>query len=55
VSDDLPAEQADEHIPWPQMLFDDIFLLLFVGLVVPTLFYIIWNLIELASVRPFVP
>ncbi len=31
-------------IPIGQIIFDDVFLLLMLGLVVPTLFYIVWGL-----------
>ena len=37
------------------MLVDDIFLLLAIGLVVPTLLYIVWGLMDLASVPVFKP
>lgn len=36
--------------PWPQRLLDDIWLMLAAGLIFPTLFYIVWGLISLASV-----
>ena len=39
--------------PLGQLLLDDVFLLLAAGLIVPTLFYIVWGLISLASVPPF--
>lgn len=42
-------------LPWPQMLLDDVFLLLMAGLVVPTIFYIVWGLLELANVKLFTP
>lgn len=45
----------DEPIPWQQALTDDVFLLLMAGLVVPTLFYIVWGLLELANVKIFTP
>jgi len=48
-----PPEQAP--VPWPQMLLDDVFLLLMAGLVVPTIFYIVWGLLELANVKLFTP
>lgn len=48
-----PVEQAP--VPWPQMLLDDVFLLLMAGLVVPTIFYIVWGLLELANVKLFTP
>jgi hypothetical protein len=46
---------GDEPIPWYQALTDDVFLLLMAGLVVPTLFYIVWGLLELANVPLFKP
>lgn len=46
-------EKPDRRIPWQQVLMDDVFLLLFAGLVVPTLFYIVWGLYSLASVPLF--
>ena len=54
MSDQPAAEdKARRRIPWQQVLMDDVFLLLFIGLVVPTLFYIVWGLITLASVPLF--
>jgi hypothetical protein len=43
----------ERRIPWQQVLLDDIFLLLMAGLVVPTLFYIVWGLISLGNVPLF--
>lgn len=40
-------------VPWQQTLLDDIFLLVAAGLIVPTVIYIAWGLISLASVPPF--
>ena len=52
---DEPADAQGEHnrVPLPQALLDDPFLLLVGGLVVPTILYIVWGLMELASVEPF--
>lgn len=47
------SEEAD--IPWQQKLFDDVFLLILAGLVVPTIFYIIWGLWSLSNVPHFAP
>jgi hypothetical protein len=53
------AAMSDEHqarrrqIPWQQVLLDDIFLILLAGLLVPTLFYIVWGLISLGNVPLF--
>lgn len=48
-------EQPAERPPWQEVVFDDVFLLLAVGLVVPTLLYIVWGLIDLATVPVFTP
>lgn len=39
----------DSKIPWPQVILDDVFLLLFLGVAVPFLLYIVWGLMELAN------
>jgi hypothetical protein len=39
-----------EKIPLAQAFFDNIFLLLVLGLVVPVVFYTIWGLLEIASI-----
>lgn len=44
---------AGGRVPWQQAMLDDIFLLLMAGLVVPTLFYIVWGLMSLGSVPLF--
>lgn len=46
---------ADESPAWQQLLLDDVFMLLMAGLVVPTLLYIVWGLMELSSVPVFTP
>ena len=43
-----------EKIPLAQAFFDNIFLLLVLGLVVPVVFYTIWGLLEIASI-PLAP
>ncbi len=47
------AGEGSERVPWPQVFFDDIFLLLTLGLTVPLILYVVWSLMDLASVpRP---
>lgn len=46
-------QQQEEREPWQQVLFDDIFLLLAAGLVIPTLFYIVWGLWSISNVEFF--
>lgn len=45
-----PDGGAGPRPPWQQALLDDVFLLCMAGLVVPTLFYIVWGLLELSNV-----
>jgi hypothetical protein len=44
-------EQAErpERIPVMQRILDNPFLLLFLGVTIPTVFYILWGLIELTQ------
>jgi hypothetical protein len=48
-----PASPSRPRVPWQQLLLDDIFLLVMAGLVVPTLFYIVWGLMSLGEVPLF--
>ena len=44
-------EQADqEPIPFMQRLLDNPFVLLVLGVTVPTVFYIIWGIIEITQI-----
>ena len=43
-----PAEA--ERIPFMQRVLDDPFLLLFIGVTMPTIFYLLWGVMEVASV-----
>jgi len=54
MTDGHPPEPSPAT-PWQQAVLDDVFLLTMFGLVVPTLFYIVWGLIELASLPLFKP
>jgi hypothetical protein len=37
-------------VPFMQRLLDNPFLLLFLGVVIPTVFYLIWGILEVAQV-----
>ena len=39
-----------EKIPFMQRLLDNPFLLLFLGVVIPTVFYLIWRILEVAQI-----
>jgi len=48
----LTSRQAEklERVPVMQQVLDNPFLLLFLGVTVPTVLYIIWGVMEIASV-----
>ncbi len=43
-------EQKEERIPVMQQILDNPFLLLFLGITIPTVFYILWGVMEIATV-----
>ena len=51
IKSDLPP-QADEDQPIPvmQQVLDNPFLLLFLGVAVPTVFYIVWGVMEIVTI-----
>ncbi len=44
------SSPVDEPIPLMQRVLDNPFLLLFLGILVPTVFYIIWGVIEITQI-----
>ncbi len=49
---DAPSEK--ERIPFMQRVLDNPFLLLFLGVTVPTVFYVIWGVMEIVQI-PIAP
>lgn len=49
---DVPASDTPELEPIPMMqrLLDNPFLLLLLGILVPTIFYIVWGIIEITQI-----
>lgn len=45
-----PSEDENERIPAMQRLLDNPFLLLFLGVVTPTVLYLIWGIMEIISI-----
>lgn len=45
----LDEEMPDEPVPAMQQILDNPFLLLFLGVVVPTVFYVVWGVMEIVS------
>ena len=46
LHDDVP----EEPVPAMQQVLDNPFLLLFLGVVVPTVFYIVWGVMEIVGI-----
>jgi hypothetical protein len=44
------GDSEDERIPTMQRILDNPFLLLFLGVVMPTVFYLIWGIMEIISI-----
>ena len=50
-SEDLREdEDLEEHIPAMQQLLDNPFLLLFIGVAMPTVLYVIWGVMEIVGI-----
>jgi hypothetical protein len=45
-----PPDDANDPIPTMQKLLDNPFLLLFLGVVMPTVLYLIWGIMEIISI-----
>jgi len=44
------ADEQQERVPVMQRILDNPFLLLFLGVTIPTVLYILWGVMEIASV-----
>jgi hypothetical protein len=49
-SDTSDSPTDNEPIPMMQRILDNPFLLLFLGIAVPTVFYIIWGIMEIIQI-----
>ena len=47
---DPASELSDETVPIMQQLLDNPFLLLFIGIAMPTVLYIVWGVMEIAAI-----
>ncbi len=45
-----PTDQQEERIPAMQTVLESPFLLLFIGVVMPTVFYLIWGIMEIVTI-----
>ncbi len=54
ASEQARQEETPERIPVMQRILDNPFLLLFLGVTMPTVFYIIWGVMEIVQI-PIAP
>lgn len=43
-------DNAEERVPIMQQILDNPFLLLFIGVAVPTVFYTVWGIMEIVTI-----
>jgi hypothetical protein len=49
-SDSIKDDPPIEYVPFMQRVLDNPFLLLFIGVTVPTVFYTLWGVMEIATI-----
>lgn len=49
MSDELPDDDATAPVPLIQQLLDNPFLLLFIGVMMPMLIYIVWGVVDILT------
>ncbi|MCB1856733.1 MAG: hypothetical protein KDI63_00570 [Gammaproteobacteria bacterium] len=49
-STNKPEDDQEPRIPAMQNLLDNPFLLLFIGVAMPTVFYIVWGIMEIVTI-----
>ena len=54
MNEEVAAPEEHVRVPIMQRVLDNPFLLLFIGVVFPTVFYIVWGIMELVSI-PIAP
>lgn len=50
MTSETENRDGEEPIPFMQQLLDNPFILLFLGVTVPTLLYLVWGVIEVAQI-----
>lgn len=50
MTSETENHDGEEPIPFMQQLLDNPFILLFLGVTVPTLLYLVWGVIEVAQI-----
>ncbi len=54
MNQEVTDTEKNERVPVMQRIIDNPFLLLFIGVVVPTVFYVIWGIMEIITI-PMAP
>ena len=54
MTEETADAQQPERIPTMQRILDNPFILLFIGVVFPSVFYIIWGIVEIVNI-PLAP
>jgi hypothetical protein len=54
MNQEAPASESDVRVPIMQRILDNPFILLFIGVVFPAVFYIIWGIMEIVTI-PLAP
>jgi hypothetical protein len=54
MNQEVSDTEENVRVPTMQRILDNPFLLLFIGVVVPTVFYVIWGIMEIISI-PLAP
>jgi hypothetical protein len=50
MNQEITGTEENVRVPVMQKILDNPFLLLFIGVVVPTVFYIVWGIMELVTI-----
>ena len=50
MNQEITGAEENVRVPVMQKILDNPFLLLFIGVVVPTVFYIVWGIMELVTI-----
>lgn len=50
MNQEVISNPENERVPVMQRILENPFLLLFIGVVVPTVFYIVWGIMEIVTI-----
>jgi hypothetical protein len=50
MNQEHPGSEQEERVPIMQRIIDNPFILLFIGVVFPTVFYVVWGIMELVTI-----